>query len=122
MGFDIEIVCTLHIDQLTGKPFYYSKHATQVFDIQFEIPQEYRHFIRQKGSYFHAYTGYWEQIGQQDVDVESFLEEFPSWVDVEDHLEKTDSLQYWSLKDHNDFKAFLHWLQGQDVYYRISWC
>lgn len=73
----------------------------------FVVPEKYRRFINQKGSWFSNYV---EAFDGQIVSVKSFLEEYPNYAEEEE----------WSLEDHEQFKEALEWF-AENGGFNVAW-
>lgn len=119
MGFDINIEMVLFMCPETGKPYHYGKGLEHVYEIPtLNPPKELIRYFRERGHVFHAYTEFFNQEEKYNVYVEQFLEEYPCWDDVKEHSCYDD---YWTEKDHNNFKKLLEWCLEQPVTFRITW-
>jgi hypothetical protein len=122
MGFDLNIHADLLICSDTGKPYFYIPDGSRmrIYDLsKLVVPKEYRRFLNQRGSIFHAYTTcVFENNDITSVSVYEFLEKYPSWEDVKTYDEECN---YWTEKDHNEFKAALEWFNHDYIHYRIDW-
>ena len=125
MGFDINISLELQICSKTGRPFLWTHTLEKLYDINlanYTIPSELRHYAKGRGSIFYAYTAPFNERDQYSTDVDSFLDEFPSWDDVASSDEyKNYEPHEWKEEDHNKFKALLEWCAKKDSGFRISW-
>jgi hypothetical protein len=106
----------------TGKPYFYISDGSRmrVYDLsKLTVPKEHRRFLNQRGGIFHAYTtNVFENNDITNVSVYEFLEKYPSWTAVKDFDEECN---YWTEKDHNEFKAALEWFNKDCIEYRINW-
>jgi hypothetical protein len=122
MGFDLNISTDLMICSDTGKPYFYIPDGSRmrIYDLsKLVVPKEYRRFLNQRGSIFHAYTTcVFENDDITNVSVYEFLEKYPSWTDVKTYDEECT---YWTEKDHNEFKTALEWFNKDCIQYRINW-
>jgi hypothetical protein len=98
MGFDLNIVMVLMLDEKTGLPITQALYA---------VPEKFRRFINQKGSWFSNYV---ERFEGQIISVRAFLEEYPHYSEEES----------WSLQDHEQFKEALEWFAETDVF-NVVW-
>jgi hypothetical protein len=126
MGFDINVELRMLMCSETGKPYYFKydeekQSIEKVYELPtVVVPEELRPYLMKKGRIFHAYTEVFNDRDTFDVDVETFLESFPSWDEVKEHssYKKSDD---WTLKDHKAFKKLLKWCAKQEPYYHVSW-
>jgi len=122
MGFDLNIHANLSICSDTGKPYFYISDGSRmrIYDLsKLVVPKEHRRFLNQRGSIFHAYTTcIFENKDITNMPVYEFLEKYPSWNDVKTYDEECN---YWTEKDHNEFKAALEWFNHDYIQYRIDW-
>ena len=123
MGFDIHVTLMLHLCPETGKPYYYacSEDGTtqKMYGVpDVEVPKEFRTYLCGRGHHFHAYTEYFNEMEQYDVDVEEFLLHYPSWDEVQDNVNYDDE---WTKEDHDGFEDLLSWCSGQPSPYRVAW-
>ncbi len=126
MGFDISINCELHICRATGKLFYYGKKEStwgRIYDPpDIVVPKEYRCYLEQRGRVFHAYTDHFNSNDVFNVDVSTFLEQYPEWKEVAVWMEENSwSTDDWSEEEHNGFKATLEWCQKSFLPFRVNW-
>ena len=126
MGFDLTIDLKMSMCPETGKPFYYKyneekKSIEKVYELpDLVVPEEKRPYLIKKGHHFHAYTDYFNEKDIFDVDVDTFLDSFPSWDDVieSSYYKEEDG---WTYKDHKQFKKLLKWCAKQEPYFYVSW-
>jgi hypothetical protein len=120
MGFDLSFDLLLHMCDETGKPFYYSrKKFEKLYDISgIIVPQHLRGSLQLRGHFLHIYTRAFNADERFSVEVDEFLDSFPSWEDVESDSCYDD---YWTEKDHKNFKELLEWCVKQDMYFRVTW-
>lgn len=123
MGFDITVSIMLHLCPETGKPYYYGSsgdgHGTKIYGLPpIEVPKDLRMYLIGRGHHFHAYTEYFNEMEQYDVDVEEFLLHYPSWEEV---VENVNYDEEWTKEDHEGFENLLAWCSGQSYMYRVSW-
>ncbi len=121
MGFDIDITMTLHMCPKTGKPFYYDRKTfTKIYDIsEIVVPEQLQNYLVGRGHIFHAYTEHFNENDIYDVSVYDFLEKYPSWEDVKQHRYHEDD--YWTEKDHDNFRILLQWCEAQSLSFRVVW-
>ena len=113
MGFDLMIMIDMEIDEKTGLPFVYYVNEgfldKKPYDpVEFQIPQQYRKYIVQRGYHFHDYIKRFSPDCFKCT-VRDFLDLYPEWTDI-----KEDSC--WSEEDHNDFKDALTWMVNKSPY------
>ena len=79
MGFDLSINLNLGLDLKTGLPYVWGKNYEKIPYVQseFEVPEKYRKWIKQRGHHFHIYIKKFDEHGHT-VDVEQFLYDYPS--------------------------------------------
>jgi len=113
MGFDLFILLQLLIDTNTGLPIVYrdGENEKDGFHVsEYQVPNEYRKFIAQRGHWFHAYVAPFE--GTQ-VSADMFLEQYPEW-DCE--MEEDG----WTKEDHDEFRRALEWFSWKGNFL-VSW-
>lgn len=126
MGFDINISLEFQICNTTGRPFVWGPNCEKLYDIvlaDYTIPPELSQYARGRGGIFYEYTAPFNARDVYSTDVDTFLEEYPSWEAVSSsdmYIENYDP-SGWSEEDHNGFKALLEWCIKKGVSYRISW-
>jgi hypothetical protein len=125
MGFDISIGLELSICDRTGRPFVYGPMCERVYDINladYTMPPDLCSYARGRGPIFYAYTEVFNEKDIYSAEVETFLEEFPSWSEVasSNEYEGYEDAD-WNEDDHNKFKALLEWCVNKPCSYRISW-
>jgi hypothetical protein len=106
---------------MTGKPYYYASDNSRKYDLSAAtVPAEHRRMMQLRGGIFHAYTTQvYEDKDTVDVSVSDFLEKFPTWEEVHEHDPECD---YWTEKEHNEFKDALLWLNANNgIEYRVQW-
>lgn len=123
MGFDIHLTLMLHLCSETGKPYYFltseDGSIEKIYGVpEVEVPTDFRKYLVGRGHHFHAYTEYFNEIEQYDVDVEEFLLHYPSWEEVQENVNYDES---WTKEDHVGFEDLLSWCSGQSYFYRVSW-
>lgn len=101
MGFDLHIVIILVLDETSGKPVPYNECI---------IPEKYRKFIHQRGSWFSDYIYPFDGC---IVSSEAFLDAYPPWQDIPNFYE-------WTEKDHDAFKEALEWFTQQKIF-NVMW-
>ena len=126
MGFDINISLVLGMCEETGKPFYYKYNkytgVQKSYEIpNVEVPKELRPYLVGRGHIFHAYTKTFNERDVYETSVEQFLENFPSWDDVQAHENYEEGECGWTEYDHENFKKLVEWCSVQDCSFRISW-
>lgn len=120
MGFDLSIDMCLGMCTTTGKPYSYDKDFKKCYDIpSVEIPEELRKYLEQRGPYLHIYTSHFNEQDRYDVNVNEFLEEFPSWEDVLAHPNYDE--EYWTEEEHTTFLKLLKLCAKSTVSFRVSW-
>lgn len=122
MGFDISISMNLYMCSKTGKPYYLNrnKEYTKVYDIpSIVVPVEHRRFCADNG---HIYAMYVETAGDiLQCEVDTLLEEFPSWNDIVSDPTYENHEDYWTEVDHDAFHAALSWFSKQDIVFTVNW-
>lgn len=119
MGFDLNIEMVLMMCPETGKPYYYGENLQKIYELPvLDIPNELKQYLEQRGHYLHAYTYGWNEEEIYSTDLESFLEEFPSWENVLDH---TNYDEDWTEEDHTKFERLLTYLFSSRVSFRVTW-
>lgn len=122
MGFDINIYMSLNMCPKTGKPFIYGKNFERIYELpEIVVPEKMCEYLEGRGHLFHAYTETFNEENRYDVGVDEFLEEYPDWVSVQEHLSYEEAKDYWSFEDHEGFKRLLEWCAEQKVGFRVSW-
>jgi len=118
MGFDLNITLNVWIDDKTGLPFVWGKNLDKLPYIpsDYEVPEKYRKFLKQRGHVFHFYIG---GIEGYTTDVGTFLYHYPEWQDVLDNM-GGDEMYGWTEANHDDFKEALNWLSKKGVF-GITW-
>lgn len=118
MGFDINIIINTWIDEKTGLPFVWGKNCEKkVYNPEeYQIPEEYRKWIHQRGHHFHAYIKMFDDSTTQ-CDVDIFLEYYPKWEDTKYDIIDDE----WTEEDHNGFKKCLEWLVSKPGIFGITW-
>lgn len=118
MGFDLYINLKLMMCPKTGKPYYFDTNFEKVYGLEdFTIPDHLRPYLMGRGRQFHAYI---ESHEQSEVDVDTFLECYPSWDDVKDHALYQSHMD-WEKEDHEKFKELLEYLQFLRYPFSVSW-
>lgn len=110
----------------TGKPYYYgTTPQTGSFDRMYGIPDvkvpvDLKKYLGMRGSFFHHYTQGFEEKGLgYSVEVEQFLDDYPSWDDI---LDSNDDIpDYWSKDDHTGFKQLLEWCRSSGLNFNVRW-
>jgi hypothetical protein len=122
MGFDLNIRADIAICSDTGKPYFFIPDGSRmlIYDLsKLVVPKEYRRFLNQRGGIFHAYTtNVFNNYDTIDASIYDFLEKYPSWEAVKAYDEECN---YWTEKDHDEFKAALEWFNQDCIQYRIYW-
>jgi len=121
MGFDLTISLDLSINEDTGLPFVYGPNCERLPYVpsEFEVPQKYRKWVRQRGHHFHIYIKKFDEHGHT-VDAEQFLYEYPSWLTVKKELGNKWEYEYWTEDDHNGFKEALEWFTSKNNFV-VDW-
>ena len=127
MGFDINLSLDLQMCEKTGRPYVYGRNLERVYDIvltDYVIPAELRRYATGRGPIFYVYTKYFNERDTYTASTDMFLEEFPSWIEVEGSEEYDEySPSDWSEEDHDNFKALLEWCSKHwGSSFRLSWC
>ena len=122
MGFDLNIRADIAICSDTGKPYFFIPDGSRmlIYDLsKLVVPKEYRRFLNQRGGIFHAYTtNVFNNYDTIDASIYDFLEKYPSWTAVKAYDEECN---YWTEKDHDEFKKALEWFNQDCIQYRIYW-
>ena len=124
MGFDFQIKAELNICTQTGKLYYSSyntkREETKHYDVfSIVIPHKYLKYIQMRGSHLYPYVDN-IQHSENKCSVEDIILEFPSWETVKDKLSDSNK-DYWTEKDHNEFKEALHWFHREKVWYVVNY-
>jgi hypothetical protein len=116
MGFDLTIRIDMELDEKTGLPFVY--YVNEGFldkkpynPIEFQIPQEYRKYIEQRGHHFHEYIKRFSPDCMK-ASVRDFLDVYPDWSTIKESIYDFE----WSEKDHEEFKDALKWMVDKSPY------
>ena len=127
MGFDLLITISTGIDYDTGIPFvYYNDNGfleKKPYDpSEFVIPREFRRFIEQRGHHFQTYI----KLFAPDCftsNVKDFLALYPDWFEVAAENDIQEDDDWWTEKDHNEFKRALEWMSNTSLIpiFDISW-
>jgi predicted helicase len=121
MGFDLNIIVNTRIDEDTGLPFVWFGSDPMIKKpynpSEYQIPEEYRKWINQRGHHFHSYIKQFDETTTQ-IEVEIFLHYYPKWKDIKDDILYDDE---WNEKDHDEFKKCLEWLESKSGVFGISW-
>lgn len=124
MGFDFVIQLCFSLCSKTGKPFIY-KLDTLEKDYKLPeivIPEEYRRFLQMRGHFLHIYTDELNEDDMFSTDIQDLLEYFPSWKEITENPEYSEDLDdYWTEKDHDEFRVALEWFADQPYHFRASW-
>ena len=122
MGFDINIQMVLQMCNQTGKPYYYNKKFERVYTMpSMTVPKELVPYFTERGPVLYAYTELFNKDERYSVDVEEFLEHYPSWDTIQEHSSYEGCEDWWTEDYHKNFKKLLEWCMAQDVTFRISW-
>ena len=120
MGFDLNIIVNINIDEVTGLPYILQLNplVKKPYNPEdYKIPEEYRKWIVQRGHHFHAYIKYFDDSTIQ-CDVDIFLHYYPKWEDAKYNILDEDE---WKEEDHNEFKKCLKWLVSKPGVFGIRW-
>ena len=117
MGFDLNIIISIGVDEKTGLPFIYGENfeKKEYIPITYQIPEKYHKYISQRGHHFHNYILHFDDNTNQ-CDADIFLNFYPEWS--EELIEDSDN--EWTIEDHNGFKECLEWLSSKHVF-GIRW-
>jgi len=125
MGFDLTIHAVFLLCSDTGKPYCFNldnnKRLIKSYDLSVaDVPAAHRRMMKLRGGILHAYTTkVFDDYATLDMSVSDFLDKFPTWDEVHNHDPDCD---YWTEKDHNEFKTALEWLNENNfVQYRVHW-
>jgi hypothetical protein len=127
MGFDFAIQLSVSICDETGKPYYYGKDPeTNRFRKIYAlpdviVPEEHRRFLKQRGGIYHIYTQYFNEYDIYQVDIHTFLRQFPKWETVKEHDLYSSHEDYWNEDEHAALLGALHWFAIQGESYSVSW-
>jgi hypothetical protein len=127
MGFDFAIHLSVSICDETGKPCYYArdpetKRFGKVYALpDIVVPEEHRRFLKQRGGIYHIYTEYFNQYDIYDVDIHTFLRQFPSWEIVKEKEVYSAHSDYWTEHEHTALLGALHWFALQGESFIVSW-
>jgi hypothetical protein len=123
MGFDFNIKLRLSLCETTGKPFiwdYTQEVITKNYDLStITVPEEYRGFTTMRGHIFHLYTTDVLSIDTCEAEIDSLLENFPSWEDIQAEQDNDD--EWWTEKDHTLFHDALIWFNMQRYSFYATW-
>lgn len=107
MGFYVSFSKSFPVCKETGKPFYYGKNFTKIYDLSTveEVPIKFRRFLDEQGNkHFPLYMR-----DDHYIDLaEHVLDSFPSWPNVEECLPE-EAKPWWKEEDHNLFKEAMRW-------------
>lgn len=140
MGFDMYVILNISVDPITGLPIVYEL-LESTFNVkkynpsEYEIPEKYRKYIRQRGSHFHAYIKSYPSE-QDQTTIEDFLHRYPEWPDWDKLIppgdpgwelfgwRKNDLTIFneckWTKEDHDAFKEALIWMDKKGIF-GITW-
>jgi len=127
MGFDINVLLQLTMCPETGKPFYYGHNKTtrqieKIYDLHVPtFPEDLKEYLVGRGRIFHAYTEAFNEDGVYEVDVDRFLESYPSWDQVVDHENYYEDDCGWTQEDHDKFEKLLKFCLDSDLPFRVGW-
>jgi hypothetical protein len=106
----------MEIDEKTGLPFvYYINEGfldKKPYDpVEFQIPQQYRKYIVQRGCHFHNYI---KEFSPDCIKctVKDFLDLYPEWSNIKEDIYDFE----WSEKEHEEFKDSLNWMVNKSPY------
>ena len=99
MGFDLYIMVQFMIDTHTGLPIVCNKSRDNnaLCDQKYQVPEQYRRFVQQRGHWFSRYVSQFEGTS---VSADVFLAQYPEWEPEDD---------IWTKEDHDDFQTALEW-------------
>ena len=121
MGFDINIIINTRIDKKTGLPFVWvnsNENKIKSYNPEeYQIPEEYRKWIEQRGHHFHAYIKKFDDSTTQ-CDADIFLHYYPKWADAKYDILNEDE---WTEEDHDGFKKCLTWLVSKPGVFGLEW-
>lgn len=127
MGFDIAIRCILNVCPLTGMLYHYGIDS-ESFDFKkiyampvLNVPTEYRKYVQGRGSVFHAYTNYFNELSITTTDIDTFLDQYPVWSNVCKWSTMNAWDDQWTETDHDLFKKTLMWFNTQKIVFEVSW-
>ena len=114
MGFDLFIELNLLIDEHTGLPIVYIYGGKKDFNVMdFQVPTQYRKFLRQHGKWISKYV---ESFEGNYISTDLFLECYPEWESVVEGYDEDG----WTKEDHEEFKKALEWFSSKENYI-VSW-
>lgn len=118
MGFYIHIYSMVNLCPETGKPFYYGPNFEKIYDIpNIIIPEQYRRFLYERNSIYHAYMS-----GDSYYDsVDMVVDTFPTWEQVKNLYPDAEEEYEWTEKDHTLFHNAIEWFASQPIGYIIHW-
>ena len=126
MGLEIRIELHIQISESNGLPSVWIKQDDSYALIPFDptiytVPTEFLRFINLKGKMFNVYI---ETFMLEDtipeVDCAAFLEYFPTYESVKESSDYEGCEEYWTEKDHNEFKQAIEWFESKGSFY-ITW-
>ena len=121
MGFDLNIIINVSIDELTGLPFVWvnsDENKIKPYNPEdYKIPEEYRKYIHQRGHHFHAYIKNFDDSTMQ-CDADIFLHYYPKWEDIKYDILNDDE---WNEESHKEFKKCLKWLVSKPGIFGLRW-
>ena len=121
MGFDLNIIINTRIDEKTGLPFVWvnsNEIKTKAYNPEeYQIPEEYRKWIYQRGHHFHAYIKNFDDSTTQ-CEADIFLHYYPKWEDAKYDILNDDE---WTEEDHDGFKKCLKWLVSKPGVFGLCW-
>lgn len=127
MGFDLSIELHIQIDKDTGVPSVFKTGSddfklTPFVPANFVVPEEFRKFIRLRGHMFHAYVDVINSGDTFEANCYDLLECYPSWKDVAEDVWYQDKgyEDYWTEREHYDFKRALEWFNSKGGFF-LSW-
>lgn len=121
MGFDLNIIINISIDEVTGLPYVWgnlNENKIKSYNPEeYQIPEEYRKWIHQRGHHFHVYIKMFDDSTTQ-CNADTFLNYYPIWKDIKYDILNDDE---WTEENHNEFKKCLEWLVSKPGVFGITW-
>ena len=122
MGFYVHILISFPLCQETGKPYYYGKDFTKIYDLSGvePVPEKYRRFLYDGYTGLCIYQNYMRDDHYIDS-AEAVFDNFPDWEEVEDCL-SDEAKKHWTKEDHDLFYEAISWLTlSCKGYATITW-
>ena len=126
MGFDLHIGLRILINKTNGLPSVWGT-GSEAFTLipfiptDYIVPSDFRRFIDLKGKIFNAYIDTFTlEDPTSEVDCSSFLDYFPTWDTIQESSEYEDCEEYWTEKDHSEFKEAIEWFVSKGSFH-VHW-